>query len=381
MPPPLFTDNQGSKAVGVVDRMQARKNSKSGQKGPEGEPSNEYGAIRRLGDDNRSAVREYINQSTKIVRIGCHLRFKYECLNNNVVPRSLSCKTLVDTPYGRKLARDFSRNCLKARIQDNRQQIHQVRRRVYAAETCLRSKLRPNDFHDIIRARKQAEDLERNKCIEVHRHKLARLLHHRQPERDGFRAVHNLSSRQLSDNNISLLSKGLSFAIVPRRVPKWDIIAEVEEKLRHIQDTTGVNLARSRIVSVLAGAKSPCTNLTAEERDALKDLKSDNSIVILSADKGKGTVLLDRRDYEEKMHNILSDSSHFVKLTRDPTAKSERQLVEQLRALRNKGSIDQALYRRLFFGWGHANDLWAAQGSQGGLSSFPYRVLRWVTNL
>ncbi|KAH7957668.1 hypothetical protein HPB52_021119 [Rhipicephalus sanguineus] len=71
------------------------------------------------------SLREYINQSTKIVRLECHLRFNYECLNNNVVPRSLYCKTLVDTPYGRKLARDFSRNCLKARIQDNKQQIHQ----------------------------------------------------------------------------------------------------------------------------------------------------------------------------------------------------------------------------------------------------------------
>lgn len=88
--------------------------------------------------------------------------------------------------------------------------------------------------------------------------------------------------------------------------------------------------------------------LAAEERDALKDLKSDNSIVVLSADNGKGTILLDRSDYEEKMCSILSDSSHFLKVTRDPTAKSERQLVEQLRALRNKGSIDQALYRRLF---------------------------------
>ncbi|KAL1475706.1 hypothetical protein MTO96_037092 [Rhipicephalus appendiculatus] len=71
-------------------------------------------------------MREYINQSTKIVWLECHQRFNYECLNNNVVPRSLYCKTLVDTPYGRKLARDFSRNCLKARIQDNKQQIHQT---------------------------------------------------------------------------------------------------------------------------------------------------------------------------------------------------------------------------------------------------------------
>lgn len=119
---------------------------------------------------------------------------------------------------------------------------------------------------------------------------------------------------------MSVLSKGLNFAIAPRKVPKRDIIVEVE-KLRHIQNATGVNLSRSRIVNVLANAKSTRTNLTTGERTALNDLKSDNSIVILSADKGKGTVLLDRKEYEEKMYNILNDPSHFMKLNRDPTAK------------------------------------------------------------
>ncbi|CAN7980112.1 unnamed protein product [Ixodes pacificus] len=99
---------------------------------------------------------------------------------------------------------------------------------------------------------------------------------------------------------MSLLSKVLNFAIAPRKVPKRDIIVEVEEKLRHIQDTTGVNLARSRIVSVLANAKSTRTNLTAGERTALNDLKSDKSIVILSADKGNCTVLLDPRTMRRK---------------------------------------------------------------------------------
>ncbi|KAH7982128.1 hypothetical protein HPB52_003181 [Rhipicephalus sanguineus] len=112
-----------------------------------------------------------------------------------------------------------------------------------------------------------------------------------------------------------------------RRVPKRDIIAEVEEKLRHIQNTTGVNLARSRIVCAQANAKSTRTKLAAGKRPALKDLTSDNFIVILSADKGKGTVLLDRQNYEEKIYSILNDFLHFVKLKRDPTAKSERQLV------------------------------------------------------
>ncbi|KAH7972545.1 hypothetical protein HPB52_013324 [Rhipicephalus sanguineus] len=92
-------------------------------------------------------VREYINQSTKIVRLECHLRFNYECLSNNVVPRSLYCKTLVDTPYGRKLARDFSRNCLKARIQD-KQQIHQLRERAIRDRRKAGGKVHvPEDLH------------------------------------------------------------------------------------------------------------------------------------------------------------------------------------------------------------------------------------------
>ncbi|KAH6921926.1 hypothetical protein HPB50_006675 [Hyalomma asiaticum] len=144
-------------------------------------------------------------------------------------------------------------------------------------------------------AHKQAEDLEIGKCSEVHRQKLARLLQRRRPERETFKAVHNLSSRDLSDNHISLLSTGLNFAIAPR---------------------TSNQITPS-------SSSFPLT-------------------------RAKGTVVLDRGEYEEKMYNILNDPLHFVKLNRDPTAKSERQLIEQLRTLRNKGSLDQTLYRRLF---------------------------------
>ncbi|KAH7956253.1 hypothetical protein HPB52_007665 [Rhipicephalus sanguineus] len=53
--------------------------------------------------------------------------------------------------------------------------------------------------------------------------------------------------------------------------------------------------------------------------------KKDDGVysIVKGIDKGKGTVLLDRGDYEEKMYNILNDPLHFVKLNRDPTAKSD----------------------------------------------------------
>lgn len=62
-----------------------------------------------------------------------------------------------------------------------------------------------------------------------------------------------------------------------------------------------VSIGAEPIVSVLSNARNARTNLSGGERAAFSDLKSDGSIVTLSADKGKGTVLLDWKDYDAKM--------------------------------------------------------------------------------
>ena len=49
----------------------------------------------------------------------------------------------------------------------------------------------------------------------------------------------------------------------------------------------------------------------------LKALKADANIVILKADKGNAIVILDRENYQQKMYNILHDSSKFKVVTED----------------------------------------------------------------
>ena len=62
---------------------------------------------------------------------------------------------------------------------------------------------------------------------------------------------------------------------------------------------------------ILRNAKPPNErNISKEEEKALKDLKNDDSIVILPADKGKKTVVMNRKDYTEKI------------MTREPIARS-----------------------------------------------------------
>lgn len=140
----------------------------------------------------------------------------------------------------------------------------------------------------------------------------------------------------------------MNFAITPRFIPKRDIIVETEECFRHMKDTAAVCLARSHIVNILANAQTPQFNLTTKERAALRDLKSDASVVVPEADKGGGIVIMNRKDYDRKMQLLLDDPLHFQKLQQDPTSTCKRQLVDYLRSLKTKGRVDQSLYRRLF---------------------------------
>ncbi|XP_064470150.1 uncharacterized protein LOC135384898 [Ornithodoros turicata] len=293
------------------------------------------------------SVREHCNQATKIIRLECHQRFNQECLKHKVVPQALRCRPPVDTPYCRKLARNFGIDRLKARVLESKSKLNDSHHRLDLAEKTLLRTLQPDEMRQIFSARKQGELLERQKRTDIHDRKLFLLLA-KKPFVQDCNNVFNLSSKTLSDGHVSLLSNGLDFALAPRVVPIREIVAEIEDKLRHIKDSTGVNLARSRIATTLNHVKGLPSNLSKQEQSALRDLRSDKSVIVLPADKGKGTVVLDREHYDAKMKEILDDATHFVALPRDPTPKSEHSLVDHLRNLKKKDHIDDATYRRLF---------------------------------
>ncbi|XP_064481243.1 uncharacterized protein LOC135394433 isoform X2 [Ornithodoros turicata] len=237
--------------------------------------------------------------------------------------------------------------CLKARVLENKKKLTKCRLRQNQAEKELRRILQPDDMQRVFVARKHAETTEKTKRTNVHNEKLSRLIP-RSSTPSNPNTVFNLSSKRLSDDHVSLLSKGLDFALTPRAPATIDFIIEVEDKLRHLKNTTGVNLARSRIATTLSNLKAQPSNLNKQKQAALRDLKSDESIITLPADKGKGTVVMDKIDYDGKMLKILDDPTHFKKVAHDPIPKSERSLIDHLRNFKKKDCLDEETYRRLF---------------------------------
>ena len=84
-----------------------------------------------------------------------------------------------------------------------------------------------------------------------------------------------------------------------------------------------------------------------KERWVLVDLKKDESIKILPADKGRTTVILDTSVYHENCKDLLNDEKTYKKLKSDPTQKYKKQFVECLGDLLKK-NITKELHRKLY---------------------------------
>ncbi len=74
-------------------------------------------------------------------------------------------------------------------------------------------------------------------------------------------------------------------------------------------------------------SKLPRSNLSKNQKDAVRNLRTDKSIHILKADKGNATVILNRTDYDKKMLALLNTPT-YKELKRDPTASIERKIIE-----------------------------------------------------
>ena len=69
--------------------------------------------------------------------------------------------------------------------------------------------------------------------------------------------------------------------------------------------------------------------------------------MILGADKGRATVILDRSEYKQKISKLLEDKDTYEILKKDPTNAYKTKLVNILRKWRGK-SISDSLYFRIY---------------------------------
>ena len=287
----------------------------------------------------------------KITRQKCHLFFNHRCKDRQLLPPSLKIRPPVQCPKGYKLAKNTSLQFLKLRIEHSHKQIRKLNYEKDKQTEFQRANMEPDDLK---RTEALFSDLQRKEHLRMrtaHAKKLAALEEksNRPSTRntiDCKKWVLNISSKPLTDTEESALQKGMNFAIAPKKIPIAEIVAAVEGSISELSAEEKLKV-RAQVSEVLSRARPPPSNIPSKEMKDLQDLRKDKSRLIISADKGNCTVVMDRKDYDDKVKELLGDESTYKVLKKDPTKKTERDMNGILLKMKREGTIGEKLYRHL----------------------------------
>ena len=213
----------------------------------------------------------------------------------------------------------------------------------------------------------------------------------RKPKYHNSGNVVNLSSRQLSQNELSLLNLGLPFSTSCKSINKEQVCTDTFNFIRRLKlreyfgsnaplpneseedrdptnwvssnpdwypaevqngSSAGLQHFIDRTVEdmrhrLLDNDEKFWNNLTTEQRRALTALKRDESIVIKPSDKSGGIVVMDRADYEKKCLEHLSDQSFYEAIESDPNPGYRQSLNEIIDQLKTEGLLSDMEFNNM----------------------------------
>ena len=317
-----------------------------------------------------NSVRDLESTSRKIADFRNHLRFSLRCLKVSVTPVSLRLKTPMRSFNANRIIFNAERKLLNERMRQINYKLDGLNARKASLEQLLRGKLSEKTFAEAKEfvTRGQLSQHEKGKARQ--KNKFDRLQQKNvisaadndpnwrasmsQPNattqtKTDERWIKNLSSHTLSEPEKSLLSRGLNFAVTPKQIPSIDIVTETESAIHRARmPQRQAEALRAKVATTLKVSKPPTSNISREEQIALKDLATNEDIVILPADKGKCTVVLDREQYDRKVQDLLGDKDTYMPLKKDPTSKFKGKITTALKKLQKEEVLDRATYLKLY---------------------------------
>ena len=160
--------------------------------------------------------------------------------------------------------------------------------------------------------------------------------------------VVNLSSKQLESPHVSALTKGLNFVPPPVHIPTSHIVANVKAVIGQAKTSERLAAkAHMKIIGAIYRARISARNILHMEMRVLNDLSNNEKILVLTADKEKATVVMDKADYDGKIQQMLSDEGTYKPLDKDPIVSLERRMNSCLLDLRKASQLHPDDYTRL----------------------------------
>jgi len=276
------------------------------------------------------------------------LIFNIRCKKYKVIPKSLRMKPPIRTPEGFRISKHTSLQYLKAYISNCHYRIGCYLRRIVNNTQTLENLIPP----DLLNRLKLEATRKHTKVRALKKQQLINkfeFLSRKTTVRDSNpNWVVNLSDRELSCDEHNVLAKGLSFATTHNEKDKLHFVASIEPFVNDIDGISNEdkNIIRQKIATAVQSAPRD-HNITRAESIAINSIKSDPSVVVVPADKGKSAVVMNTTDYNAKISSHLNDTSTYTKLNSNPTKTLQNKVNNELKRLKDIAALSDEEYKIL----------------------------------
>ena len=321
--------------------------------------------IRKRYDGNvLKDIRRLEKLDYKLRKCDLDLEFLQTCWDNQLVPNFLRFKVTNVALKSSKAYQECQRKLLKQEVTNKKSARRTIDSQLKQLKDALVRRLSLVDFSHVISLFLRSNDAALTKLQEVHKKKLYNLgfFERDKDTNDPEQVIRNFSSYVLSDDEKSLLAKGLNFSLPPKKLHFADHMTPFELLYKNIQ---GVDISQHKmdILKVDLGKIAYSSfnqynflrelNISLPEYEALKKLSTCKDIVIHKSDKGNSVVIVNRSDYLNRLQEMVNDTSKFEELKVKPgkdynfMKKEKSEVDDLLSELVDKRSISEAIREKL----------------------------------
>ncbi len=319
----------------------------------------------RYGNPILKLQRKLESVDTKLRKAKLDLEFLNNCRDNGLIPHFLDFRLANNRLRRSDSYSIFQRRLLEEEIRSKLSSIRHLSNHVSTISQCFRDSVSLLDFIHVTSklSRSIVSSLAQQQGVQER--KFERLLSEKaRTSVDPSKVIFNLSSHVLSPAQKKLLSRGLNFALPPRKLSDHDYLTPFELLYRSVMGLSlcsgshqllKTRLKDTALTSFHAFNSAPSPQvLTRAETTALKELSAVPNLVIQKSDKGNSVVLLDVADYNSKMQGILSDRSKFRRVCFPPEKTVlnhmftlEDRITRVLTAASKRGAFSKQEFDRL----------------------------------
>ena len=313
---------------------------------------------RRYGKDLLSSCRSLERVSRRLRKAELDLHFLQYCNLNNIIPNFVKFKLYKASLYQTHFYDDATKKLLTMEINYKQKNVKKLTDNVNTLFGTVTEKL---SFVDCF-VFKHLFNKSINEYVlmvqRTHERKLDKL-GISIPKFNDNKTVFNFSSYSLSKREEFLLSLGLDFGLPcykPNYTNFYSSLEMLFSRLKNLNLNIDVTNLRNQLQVLAQTTYNSLTThwtpfFSKKDLGILKKLAGNKNIHITRPDKGKGTVILNKTDYIEKVERILSDDNKFTPLgTPDFTTifRIEDRINLFLRYLKENDVINNDIYRSLY---------------------------------